>query len=390
MKKCLIFSLHYYPDFVGGAEVAVKEVTDRIPSEEIEFHMIALRTRKGESGPEKIGNITVHRIGFAVTDGALLSVNKHVYILLAPLVALYLHYKLRFDFAWSIIASYAGAAGFFFKLFHLDTPWLLTLQEGDPLEYILNLKRVKPFMGIFKAMFRRADLISVISVYLSEFAKNMGAKKDPVVVPNGVDVGKFEIRMSKSEREEMRKSLGFREGDTILVTASRLVIKNAVGDIIESLVHLPQNVKLLVLGKGELEENLKFKIENLKLNDRVVMKGFVSHYELPAYLNVSDIFIRPSLSEGFGNSFVEAMAARIPVIATRVGGIVDFLKDKETGLFCEVKNPEDIARKVQIYMHDKNLRDEIVENAFKMVEEKYDWNIVAQSMKERVFDILKS
>lgn len=60
-KNILIFSLVYYPNFVGGAEVAVKEITDRIPKEEVSFFMVAMRTDRKRV--EQIGNITVHRVG---------------------------------------------------------------------------------------------------------------------------------------------------------------------------------------------------------------------------------------------------------------------------------------------------------------------------------------
>jgi glycosyltransferase involved in cell wall biosynthesis len=100
------------------------------------------------------------------------------------------------------------------------------------------------------------------------------------------------------------------------------------------------------------------------------------------YLQASDIFIRPSLSEGFGNSFIEAMASGIPVIATPVGGIVDFLTDGETGLFCEVKNPRSIAQKVEKLIKDRESREYIVKNAKKMVEEDYAWTNIVGEMKE--------
>lgn len=75
------------------------------------------------------------------------------------------------------------------------------------------------------------------------------------------------------------------------------------------------------------------------------------------------------------------MAARIPVIATPVGGIVDFLKDKETGLFCNVSDPKSIAEKVVEYTSDQDLKNRILHTAFEMVKEKYDWNNIAGQMK---------
>ena len=67
-------------------------------------------------------------------------------------------------------------------------------------------------------------------------------------------------------------------------------------------------------------------------------------------------------------------------------GIVDFLRDGETGLFCEVKNPKSIAEQVQRLIVDEPLRKKIVENAGKMVEEKYDWDLIAKEMKTQIFD----
>ena len=88
-----------------------------------------------------------------------------------------------------------------------------------------------------------------------------------------------------------------------------------------------------------------------------------------------------------GNSFIEAMAAGLPIIATPVGGIPDFLKDGETGLFCKVKDPKSIAEQVERLMNDDILRQKLKENGQKLVREKYDWNLIAKEMKSQVFDL---
>ena len=102
---------------------------------------------------------------------------------------------------------------------------------------------------------------------------------------------------------------------------------------------------------------------------------------MPAYLWMSDIFIRPSLSEGMGNSFIEAMAAGVPIIGTRVGGIPDFLVDGETGLFCEVRDSQSIADKINILLSDEALRQSLIANGRKIVSEKYNWDGIAGRMK---------
>jgi len=104
-------------------------------------------------------------------------------------------------------------------------------------------------------------------------------------------------------------------------------------------------------------------------------------------MQVADIFIRPSRSEGQGISFLEAMACKIPVIATPVGGIVDFLKDGETGYFCQPENPESIAETVKRVISDPN-KNQIIENAYEMVKEKYDWDLIARQVAE-IFNEIK-
>jgi glycosyltransferase involved in cell wall biosynthesis len=266
------------------------------------------------------------------------------------------------------MSSYAGLAGYLFKRFNSKIKFILTLQEGE----FNKIRFIKP---IVKRIIRSSDIIQVISNFLGDWAREMGFKKEIIVIPNAVDLQLFSNNNYSRDKSE----------DVNLITTSRLVRKNAIGDIIDSLIYLPQNVKLLIIGIGDLENSLKKKVKILNLADRVKFLGYISHNDLPKYLQASDIFIRPSLSEGFGNSFIEAMATKIPVIATSVGGIVDFLKDGDTGLFCEIKNPKSIAQKVEKLLKDKESRDYIVRNAYEMVKNKYDWNIIANDMKNKVF-----
>ncbi|KKU68876.1 MAG: Glycosyltransferase [Parcubacteria group bacterium GW2011_GWA2_47_16] len=392
MKRILIFSLAYYPLFIGGAEVAVKEITDRLRGD-FEFDMITLR--KSASKFERVGNVNVYRVGFGWRAGdhsflSRLKIYKYLFPFFAVSKALSLHRKNQYDVTWSLMANYAGFAALFFKLLRPKVPFILNLQEGDPTDYIK--RRVGVFYPIFKMIFTKADAITALSVFLANWAKEMGAKAQIEVVPNGVDLSRFtnyDSRIKNEGREKIRGELGFGNEDTLMVTTSRLVEKNAVGDVIESLQYLPETVKFLIIGTGQLEGSLKFKVQSLKLEERVIFQGFVPHEKLPPYLWASDIFIRPSLSEGQGASFMEAMAAGLPVIATPVGGIPDFLKDGETGLFCEVHNPKSIAQKVGKLMKDAESRDYIVRTAEKMVAEKYSWDLIADRMKGVIFDTIQ-
>ena len=212
----------------------------------------------------------------------------------------------------------------------------------------------------------------------------MGFRGEPVVIPNGVDVTNFTKDINREERQKLRNELGLHDSDVALVTSSRLVVKNGVGDVIKALPLLPPNIKFVIIGEGYMKDELVKLADNLNVSDRIMFKGFVPHSDLPRYLKACDIFIRASLSEGLGNSFLEAMAAGLPTIGTPVGGIVDFLKEGETGYFCEPQNPQSIVVAINRYVSDPN-RNRVLENAKKLVLEKYDWDKIVVQMKQ-VFD----
>jgi glycosyltransferase involved in cell wall biosynthesis len=164
------------------------------------------------------------------------------------------------------------------------------------------------------------------------------------------------------------------------------VEKNGIRHLVDAIKLLITNyqspIKLLILGSGSLENKLKTQVKNLKLEKSVLFLGDIPNEKVPQYLAIADVFARPSLSEGLGTAFLEAMACGVPIIGTRVGGIPDFLVERETGLFCEAKNPQNIAEKIKILLDDENLRQKLIANGRKLVEEKYDWNKIAVQMKD--------
>jgi len=247
---------------------------------------------------------------------------------------------------------------------------------------------------LLQRVFARADFIQTISNYLAGFARNMGYVGPLEVVPNAVNVEHFAKEYSESELSILKHSLGKKPGDIFLITTSRMVAKNAVDEVIRALVFLPHNVKFLILGIGPDEEMLRNLAREKGVDDYCVQfLGQVHHEDMPKYLKVSDIFIRPSRSEGLGNSFLEAMAAGIPVIATPVGGIPDFLFDPDknpdhepTGLFADINSPESIARQIKRLIDDPALRNRLFINGRTLVAEKYDWSLIAKAMKGKVFN----
>jgi glycosyltransferase involved in cell wall biosynthesis len=386
MKRILIFSLAYYPH-IGGAEVAIKEITDRIASSDIEFHMLTLRFSSKDLKEEHIGNVFVHRVG---SGSSYLS--KILFIPRAAWTAAFLNKKFHFDGAWAMM-SYMVFPLALLHLRGLRLPYVLNLQDGDPFEYVFKRWYIRPLSPLLTYGFKHATIVQPLSRYLAHWARTLGYNGPIEITPQGANISHFQKMFSEIELAAFRQTLNKKEGDVFLITTSRLVHKNAVDDVIRALPLLPDYVQFIVYGTGVEEYNLKKLAKDLGVSHRVQFMGHIGHNDMPKYLRVSDIFIRPSRIEGFGVSFVEAMAAGLPVIATQEGGIADFLFDAKknpdklpTGWAVDKDSPHQIAQAVKEIVGNPEQAKKVIENARVMVVSSYDWDIIAKVMREKVLE----
>lgn len=399
MKRILIFSMTYDP-FIGGAEVAIKEITNRILEKDIEFHMVTAQFDRGLPRKEKVGNVLVHRVGIGVTFNSVEDTHrwalyplKILFVPFAVFKALRLQKYYKYDEFWAMM-TYMLFPIVLMRFLGIKVPYILSLQEGDPFEHMFGRLRILPFKWILLQGFKKADRMQTISTYLAQWGTAMGFHGKPVVIPNGVDIQVFSKEYPRRELETLKQKLEKKVNSVFLITTSRLVRKNGIDSVIKALPFLPEHVSFLVIGGGPEEVSLKKLALEEGVMSRVKFLGEIPNKELPRYLKVSDIFIRPSRSEGMGISFVEAMAAGIPMITTQVGGITDFLFDPEknpdvkpTGLAVDVDDPEGIAKAVLRYSSDVLLRREVVDNAFALVKARYDWKIIVPAMRNKFFKL---
>jgi glycosyltransferase involved in cell wall biosynthesis len=375
--KVLIFSTAYLP-LVGGAEIAVKEITDRL--DDFEFDLITARIKLALPGFEKQGRLNIYRVGPGWG-----SLDKFLMPITGLLKAIQLNKKRNYQLIWSIMASQAGVAASLFKIFYPAKKMLLTLQEGDLEEhlkrYVLGIDflyglLIKPWHLL---PFRQADYITAISRVLKKRAQDNKVKAPIEVIPNGVDIEKFRPGFNPLK---LKKELGIRPSEKVIVTVSRLVGKNAIDDLIRAGQYLDFPFRILIVGSGLDEKKLKELVRELKLEDKVLFLGSIEHNILREYISLADVFVRPSLSEGLGNVFLEAMACGVPIIGTKVGGIPDFLKDRKTGLFCQTRSPQSIAEKIKEVFSDDELRKSLVKNGLELIRSgPYNWPNIALKMR---------
>lgn len=386
-KKILVFSIAYYPDAVGGAEVAIKEITDRISPDEVTFEMLTLLFDPQQPREEKIGNVLVHRIGVGSKY-----LSKILFIPLAALTAVRMHRTRPFDGLWAMM-TYMLFPVVLARMIGLRTPYVLTLQDGDPYETVFERWFIRPVTPLLDYGLRHATVIQAISSYLATWPMKRGSKVPIEIVYNGSNPRDFTNTLTQEELEAYKKKVGKKDGDVYLVTTSRLVHKNAVDDVIKALPLLPSHVHFLVVGGGPDEDALKSLTKELGVADRVIFTGQVERTETPKYRRISDIFVRPSRSEGLGNSFASAMASDLPIIATQEGGIAEFLFDAKrnpdkptTGWVVDKDSPDQIAEAVKdILAHPEKVK-EVTATAHKLALEKYNWDPIAKDVREKVFD----
>ena len=364
-KPTIVIFSHAYLPFLGGAETAVKGVTDELGG----FNFVMLTGKYKFSLPreEKLGNIMVCRLGFGF------SVDKFLLPVLVFLKFIFLKRKLLKPLLfWGIMISYSSIGAYFLKFLYPKVPFLLTVQEGNR-EWERN-------RFWWRLLLKKVDYVTAISSFLLERAGEAGYHRKAEVVPNGVDLEKFS-NPDVQKTLILSQKLGIKPDEKIIITVSRLTHKNAVDIIVRAMSFIKTEARLLIVGGGEEEKKLKKLARELKVENKIVFAAG-SYDEIPAYLKLGHVLVRPSRSEGLGTAFLEAMAAGLPIIATSVGGIKDFLIDGETGLEVKVDDPEDLARKLDLLFSDEALRQKLIQNGRRLVEEKYQWSQIAAKMRD--------
>ena len=182
-----------------------------------------------------------------------------------------------------------------------------------------------------RLLMSRTDAVIASAESVREFyVKQVHAAPDRVaVIYNAVDWGALQ---TTTDRASARAALGVPAEATAACIIARLTEQKAHGVLFEALATTPalRNLHLLVVGDGHLRGTLESRVDALGLRGRVHMLG--ARRDLGDLLGASDIFVMPSLWEGLPLSMILAMGAGMSVVATRVAGIPEVVKDGETGL----------------------------------------------------------
>lgn len=237
------------------------------------------------------------------------------------------------------------------------------------------LKRIKKGglrrMALLKNLLRKPQLFLAPSKELLEVPFDIPAKKQ--FISNGVDGSKY--KKCENTRSRIRQQLGLAESAKLGIITRRLVDKNGVFYLAQATKLIAdQSVVYLVIGDGPERERVEAEFKKHK-GDRAIFLGNKEHDEIIDYYSGADFSILPSLMEATSISGLEAMAAGLPLVGTRVGGIPELIQDGVNGYLCEKGDFQDLAAKINLLLAGD--MSTFGKQSRIMVEKKFDWSKIA-------------
>lgn len=239
---------------------------------------------------------------------------------------------------------------------------------------ISSVRNVGEWMNLMQKFLDRitAPLSYVIyscSNAVTEFlVREVGIKKKNIVtIPNGIDLKSFSVKLDKKKKI---RELGLKSNFKVVGTVSRLHEPTKGIKILLEAFKIAQSKvdsQLLIVGSGKDEKILREKAKDMGI--KALFLGERS--DISELLQVMDVFVLPSLSEGFPVVILEAMATGIPIVASRAGGLKEVILDGKTGFLVDPGNPNELAENIKCLLVNEKLSKKFGKAGLNRVKENF-------------------
>jgi len=377
-----LLSEKYTPD-IGGLAISTERLARLLTSAGHDVRVFAptLNLPPSEKQTRPSSGVSVTRFGAhkrvddTLVDWTDLITGEHNH---EPFGVLHAYFLSQAGF----VATYAGK--------YLNLPSVVSIRGND-------IDRAAFDPARFSHTLYALQHANVVTANASESVKKAKAflDREIIFIPNGVEVEHFK---PMERNEGLAEALGLKslESDSLLsdvvehtlagTRAPRLQnqIIGFVGELREkkglaillsafALVNKKQPVALLVVGEVRQGDDKKyfeeFKASHPDLN--IILTGYISPKDLPAYYSLIDIFVHPSFHDGMPNAVLEAMACGKAVVATGVGGVPDVIKDRENGSIVPVNDAESLSNAIIELLKDESLRNRLGKSARETIVKKF-------------------
>ena len=293
--------------------------------------------------------------------------------------------KFNFDIIHAHQPYPDGYAGYLLKKKY-KKPLIITIHDG----YLGLLEKNILWKYMTRKALDDADRIIIVADYLKEECKKFGIKNlDKIVkIPNGFNHKTF----FPMEKDTTRKKLNLSRNKKIILFVGAIYPPKGLPyliDAIKILVKARQDFEVILVGCGEsvggkkLKAKLESKVKNLNLEEYIKFVGAKPHEEIPLWMNACDVFVLPSIAEGFPTVLPEVLACGKPVVATEVGGIPEIINES-VGILVEPKKPEEIAGALNKALGKKWDHKKIVEYS-----KKFTWEEISKKILNVYEEVLK-
>ena len=233
-----------------------------------------------------------------------------------------------------------------------DTEWMLTYESA---EVVVNSNYMK-----------------------NELQRLFGLPYEKInVVPNGVNMNLF----NGVERDyDFRRKYAM-DNEKIILFMGRLVYEKGVQHLISAMPKILagyQDSKLVICGKGGMQEELKQQVNAMGLGNKVYFAGYMGGKDVQKMYKVADISVFPSTYEPFGIVALEAMLSENPVVVSDIGGLNEIVEHRVNGMKAYCGNPNSLADSILELLYDHKLCSEITKKAKNKVRNQYNWSKIAQ------------
>lgn len=374
--KILMLTDYFYPH-IGGVEKVVLDLSCRLVNHGHEVMVLTFNIPQTKE-KENFHGIKIVRIkayDFSKVIGFQCAISVNIFSKLKKIVN---------EFKPDIIHThnhffFNTLVGMLVKKYH-NISTITTIHNGSlkdvPGKLLIFIKTYEKI--ICRLINNNSELVIVGSQQLFENGKKLGIDSNKmVIIPNAVDLSFF--RHNRTYSHSPRKVLFVGrlfslKGPHLLIEAARLVIKK-----------IP-DTQFLIVGNGPMRKQLVNLVKSYNISKNVVFCGELE--DVREKMKESDLYVRPSLLEGFPYGVLEAMASGLPVLATNIGGTTDLLTHEKTGYLVNPGNIIELANAIIKLLSNSDALKTIANSGLELVE-KFSWNVMYDTYENFYLNLLK-
>jgi phosphatidylinositol alpha-1,6-mannosyltransferase len=250
-------------------------------------------------------------------------------------------------------------------------PLIITSHGTD----VTLLEKSPAYAGIASRVYRHARAVTAVSSFLGRSISKL----------TGISVERITVAPMPFNLDKFSSQGGAGREKGYILSAGRLNEQKGMEYLIKAgkvLKDMDYKFKMVLLGDGPLRSRFERLVDELGLERYVELPGAVLHSEIPLYYKKAEIFVLPSVNEGFGVVLVEALASGAPVIGADSGGITDIIKDGDTGLLVKPKDEYSLAQALKKFLDDPHLARETAERGRKYIMDNFSPETIASKFEK--------